>query len=128
MSWQTEYLARYEERLRQEFTADGRKRSRLDLLPDIGITTQQRAEIAITVARAKHSAENMPKIAYSAEEIASLTGLSVQFIRNDLYAGRLPSQKYGRRRLVKAHDLDEYLERGSEGTKAKNTREICGND
>lgn len=37
MSWTNKSIERYEEQLREQWTVDGRRRSRLDKLPDIGI-------------------------------------------------------------------------------------------
>lgn len=55
-----------------------------------------------------------PRAAWSLTEISALTGLSVGYLRNEQRAGRLPVKKFGRRVVVLNHDLQNYLESGSE--------------
>jgi excisionase family DNA binding protein len=57
------------------------------------------------------------RFAWSLGEVASSTGLSVAFLRNEIRAGRLPSRKFGRRVLVRDEDLQRYLAKGSPGNK-----------
>ena len=54
------------------------------------------------------------RVAWSLAEISGLTGLSVGYLRNEQRAGRLPIKKFGRRVVVLDHDLQVYLERGSQ--------------
>ena len=57
---------------------------------------------------------NTARAAWSLAEISDLTGLSIGYLRNEQRAGRLPVKKFGRRVLVLDHELQLYLERGSE--------------
>ena len=50
------------------------------------------------------------KLAYSVEEIAKLTTLSKPFLRNEIRAGRLKINRFGRRVLVLDKNLKDYLE------------------
>lgn len=50
-----------------------------------------------------------PKLAYSVEEISEQTTLSKAFLRNEIRAGRLKVQRFGRRVIVLAGDLSAYL-------------------
>jgi excisionase family DNA binding protein len=59
------------------------------------------------------------KPAYAVAEIAEVTSLSLAFLRNEIRAGRLRVQRFGRRVLVLDADLRAYLERGSEGEKSR---------
>jgi excisionase family DNA binding protein len=61
------------------------------------------------------------KMAWSLGEVASSTGLSVGFLRNEIRAGRLPGRKFGRRVLVRDDDLQSYLEKGSPGNTSEQT-------
>lgn len=59
------------------------------------------------------------RIAWSLADIATRTGLSLGFLRNEVRAARLPVRKFGRRVLVLDSDLRRYLDEGStrgEGT------------
>ncbi len=49
------------------------------------------------------------KLAYSVEEISDATTLSKAFLRNEIRAGRLKIQRFGRRVLVLNNDLQNYL-------------------
>jgi len=49
------------------------------------------------------------KLAYSVEEISAQTSLSKAFVRNEITAGKLKAQKFGRRVLVLNQDLQKYL-------------------
>ncbi len=61
------------------------------------------------------------KFAWSIAEISEATGLSVGFLRNEVRRGALPIKKFGRRVLVLATDLNDYLSRGS-GQEASSER------
>jgi excisionase family DNA binding protein len=52
-----------------------------------------------------------PKLAYSVEEISERTTLSKAFLRNEIRAGNLKIQRFGRRVLVLNDDLQAYLKR-----------------
>lgn len=49
------------------------------------------------------------KMAYSVEEISEQTTLSKAFVRNEITAGNLKAQRFGRRVLVLNEDLQNYL-------------------
>lgn len=49
------------------------------------------------------------KMAYSVEEISAQTTLSKAFVRNEISAGNLKAQRFGRRVLVLNQDLQTYL-------------------
>lgn len=49
------------------------------------------------------------KLAYSVEEISTQTTLSKAFVRNEITAGHLKAQRFGRRVLVLNEDLQNYL-------------------
>ncbi len=49
------------------------------------------------------------KLAYSVEEISAQTTLSKAFVRNEITAGHLKAQHFGRRVLVLNEDLQNYL-------------------
>ena len=51
--------------------------------------------------------------AWSLSEISDSTGLSLGFLRNEVRRGALPIRRFGRRVLVLAEDLQDYLTRGS---------------
>jgi excisionase family DNA binding protein len=55
------------------------------------------------------------KKAYSVEEISEQTTLSKAFLRNEIRAGRLKADRFGRRVLVLAKNLDTYLNKGEKG-------------
>lgn len=55
--------------------------------------------------------EKQEKMAYSVEEISEQTTLSKAFLRNEIRAGHLKVQRFGRRVLVLADDLSRYLKR-----------------
>lgn len=57
------------------------------------------------------------KLAYSIEEISEKTTLSKGFLRTEIKAGHLKANRFGRRILVLADNLYDYLNR-SEITKA----------
>jgi excisionase family DNA binding protein len=61
--------------------------------------------------------EQPTRMAWGLSEIAESTGLSVEFLRAEVRAGRLPIRRFGRRVLVKNDDLETYLNRGSEGNR-----------
>ena len=49
------------------------------------------------------------RLAFSLDEVAKLTGLSVSFVRLEIARGRLRSSRAGRRVLIAATELREYL-------------------
>ncbi len=53
--------------------------------------------------------ERKEKLAYSVEEISAQTTLSKAFVRNEIAAGHLKAQRFGRRVLVLNEDLQNYL-------------------
>ncbi len=53
--------------------------------------------------------ETKDKLAYSVEEISAQTTLSKAFVRNEITAGHLKAQRFGRRVLVLNEDLQNYL-------------------
>jgi len=55
--------------------------------------------------------ETKEKMAYSVEEIAEATTLSKAFLRNEIRAGHLKVQRFGRRVLILNEDLQAYLKR-----------------
>lgn len=112
MSWQEEYVARYEAGLREKWANNGYRIGCEVSYKDISPTAQT------LLPQPEHpTMKGVPKLTWSAEEIARTLGLSIQFIRNEMHAGHLLSHKYGRRRLVRTQDLEAYVERGSEGSK-----------
>ncbi len=52
------------------------------------------------------------KKAYSVDEISEQTTLSKAFLRNEIRAGHLKVNRFGRRVLVLAEDLQNYLNKG----------------
>jgi excisionase family DNA binding protein len=52
------------------------------------------------------------KIAYSVEEISEQTTLSKAFLRNEIRAGNLKANRFGRRVLVLSENLQNYLNKG----------------
>lgn len=57
----------------------------------------------------QESVTKFDKLAYSVEEISAQTTLSKAFVRNEITAGRLKAQRFGRRVLVLNEDLQNYL-------------------
>ncbi len=57
------------------------------------------------------------RAAWSLAEIATQTGLSLGFLRNEVRVARLPVRKFGRRVLVLDEDLRRYLTEGSDAGK-----------
>jgi len=53
------------------------------------------------------------RIAWSLQEIAKATGLSLGFLRKEVRRGGLPVKRFGRRVLVLEADLKVYLSEGS---------------
>ena len=51
------------------------------------------------------------KIAYSPQEVASATSLSLRMIMRLIASGELKSFKVGRRRIVRSRDLNAFLRR-----------------
>ena len=51
--------------------------------------------------------------AYSVEEMSETTSLSKSFIRKQIRTGKLKAQLFGRRRLILAEDLENYLKGGN---------------
>ncbi len=49
------------------------------------------------------------KFAYSVEEISNQTTLSKAFLRNEIRAGNLKANRFGRRVLVLSENLQNYL-------------------
>ena len=49
------------------------------------------------------------KIAYSISEVITLTGLGRTKLYAEINEGHLPARKLGRRTLILASDLEEYL-------------------
>jgi len=58
---------------------------------------------------------NPTKVAYSPEEAAAASSLSVRSIWNAIARGELRSSKKGRRRLILARDLEAWLNNPSDG-------------
>jgi excisionase family DNA binding protein len=54
--------------------------------------------------------ETTKQIAYSVEQIAQKTTLSIPHLRNEIRAGKLRAKKVGRRVLVLDTELGRYLE------------------
>jgi excisionase family DNA binding protein len=52
------------------------------------------------------------KLAYSVEEISGFTSLSKAFLRNEIRAGNLKANRFGRRVLVLTENLRDYLNKG----------------
>lgn len=52
------------------------------------------------------------RLAYSVDEISEQTTLSKAFLRNEIRAGNLKVNRFGRRVLVFAKDLENYLKKG----------------
>jgi excisionase family DNA binding protein len=52
------------------------------------------------------------RLAFSVEEISTVTSLSSAFIRKEIRAGRLNARRCGRRVLVLRAELLAYLDRG----------------
>ncbi len=50
------------------------------------------------------------KLAYSVKEISQLTSLSIDFLRNEISAGRLQGKRFGARVLILTEDLQKYLQ------------------
>lgn len=50
--------------------------------------------------------------AYSVNEISEQTTLSKAFLRNEIRAGNLKANRFGRRVLVLAENLQNYLNKG----------------
>lgn len=55
------------------------------------------------------SLANVPKLGYSIEEASVISGLSRATLYRELMAGRLPSIREGRRRLIARADLEQML-------------------
>lgn len=53
------------------------------------------------------------RVAWSLQEIAKATGLSLGFLRNEVRRGALRVKRFGRRVLVLDEDLKDYLSEGS---------------
>ncbi|MBC7933018.1 MAG: DNA-binding protein [Rubrivivax sp.] len=53
------------------------------------------------------------RVAWSLQEIARATGLSLGFLRNEVRRGGLRVKRFGRRVLVLDEDLKIYLSEGS---------------
>jgi excisionase family DNA binding protein len=53
--------------------------------------------------------EHNERRAYGIREVAESMGVSVGFVRLEIARGRLPSVRLGRRRLIAASALDEYI-------------------
>jgi excisionase family DNA binding protein len=51
-----------------------------------------------------------PRIAFSPQEAAETTSLSLRTLMDAIASGELRSLKKGRRRLILAKDLDAYLQ------------------
>lgn len=52
----------------------------------------------------------LKRLSYSIDEVAAMTGLSPRFVRTEVWAGRLRSIKAGRRVLIPARAIEEYLD------------------
>jgi excisionase family DNA binding protein len=62
---------------------------------------------------ARNRAERRPapeRVVLTVAEVMDTTGLSRQFIYNEVRSGRLRSLKVGRRRLVRVPDLEAWLD------------------
>lgn len=55
--------------------------------------------------------ETKEKMAYSVDEISDQTTLSKAFLRNEIRAGNLKVNRFGRRVLILNDDLQAYLKR-----------------
>lgn len=55
--------------------------------------------------------------AYSVQQVSELTTLSKSFVRNEIRDGNLKGRRIGRRVLVLASDLENYLENGKDAKK-----------
>jgi excisionase family DNA binding protein len=53
--------------------------------------------------------ERMKKLAHSIKEISESTGLSEPYLRLEIKRGKLKGKRFGRRVVVMAEDLDQYL-------------------
>ena len=49
------------------------------------------------------------KLAYSVSDVSEQTSLSKSYVRNEISAGNLKVQRFGRRVLVLNQDLQSYL-------------------
>jgi excisionase family DNA binding protein len=58
--------------------------------------------------------ETKPKIAYSVQEAAQETSLSVPYLRNEIRDGNLKATRRGVRVLILHDDLIDYLKKGYE--------------
>jgi excisionase family DNA binding protein len=57
----------------------------------------------------------LDKMAYSIEEASELTTLSKAFLRLEIKRGELKIKRFGRRVIIIAEDLKEYVLKGSKG-------------
>lgn len=58
------------------------------------------------------------RITWGLADLSKATGLSVNFLRYEIRRGNLKARNFGRRVLVRAEDLRQYIENGSAGAKA----------
>jgi excisionase family DNA binding protein len=58
----------------------------------------------------------MLKVAWRLKELASVSGLSVSFLRKEIREGRLPAKRAGTAVLVLDSDFKRYLESSADGT------------
>jgi excisionase family DNA binding protein len=59
----------------------------------------------------------MQKCLFNLKEVALVTGLSVNTIRAWAHAGKIPTIKMGRRRMVKRNDLEAIVSSGVDDRK-----------
>ena len=103
--------AEYDPRLPQLFRA---VRGALDLLEEIILYPHRAAPLSdrTTVPNASQAlrmSEDRQKIAYSIKEVRELTGIGHSKIYAEIQMGRLKVSKSGRRTLVLAKDLHEWV-------------------
>jgi excisionase family DNA binding protein len=53
------------------------------------------------------------KVAYSPQEVATATSLSLRRVMRAIAAGELKSTKIGRRRIIRADDLESFLRKSA---------------
>lgn len=58
---------------------------------------------------------HVERLGYSIDEVSKATGLSKPFIRGEIRNGKIKVTRFGRRVLVLANHLQDYLLAGSRG-------------
>ena len=67
-----------------------------------------------SIERQQNERESIaPRAAYGVHEVAEMLGVSVGFVRKEVYGGRLKGKKFGTRTLILAEDLQNYLQGGN---------------